>query len=54
MTLGFSCASFAGFVLLPIHMVSLLFIIYFLYIDGQGLSLGKECAPGWKLVTLDF
>lgn len=54
MTLGFSYVSFAGFVLFPIHMVSLLFFIYCLYIDSQGLSLGKEFAPGWELVTLDF
>lgn len=51
MTLGFSCVSFAGFVLFPIRMVSLLFFIYCLYIDSQGLSLGKEFAPGWELVT---
>lgn len=51
MTLGFSYASFSGFVLFPIHMVSLLFIIY---LDGQRQGLGKEFAPGWELVTLDF
>lgn len=54
MTLGFSYASFSGFVLFPIYMVSLLFIIYFLHIDGQRQGLGKEFAPGWELVTLDF